>query len=206
MAQPGWAGESARPGWAPNLEADTNREARMPGKEFDVRPVTHITADAIGPAGQRVFYLQGWEREHNVALLVEKSQIQLLAVAVDRFLEEVHQKYPQLSPEASDYEEADMHISPPVEPLFRGGEMGLGYDVENDLLILQVRELVEEEEGDPEQGRLVRFWCSRSQLRALARWGLELASRGRPSCPMCGEPVDPEGHLCPKGNGHKRLT
>jgi uncharacterized repeat protein (TIGR03847 family) len=89
-----------------------------------------------------------------------------------------------------------------VDPLFRVGELGLGYDADNDLVVLVARELLTEEQ-DPEEGRVVRFWCTRSQLRAMCRWGMDVAARGRPSCPQCGEPMDPAGHFCPKRNGHK---
>jgi hypothetical protein len=37
----------------------------------------------------------------------------------------------------------------------------------------------------------------------LCRWGMNVAAHGRPTCPQCGEPMDPEGHFCPKKNGHK---
>jgi hypothetical protein len=70
------------------------------------------------------------------------------------------------------------------------------------LLILVARE-VQGEGIDPEETGVVRFWCTRSQLRALGQWGLEISRRGRPICPQCGEPMEPEGHFCPKRNGHK---
>ena len=95
-----------------------------------------------------------------------------------------------------------MRITPPVDPIFRVGEMGLGYEAEGDLVVLVARELIEEGE-DVETAGVVRFWCTRSQIRAMCRWGIEIASRGRPICPQCGEPMDPEGHFCPKRNGHK---
>ncbi len=95
-----------------------------------------------------------------------------------------------------------MRIQPPVDPMFRVGELGLGYDMDNDLVVLVARELVGEDE-DAEQARTVRFWCSRGQIRAMCHWGMEVAARGRPLCPQCGEPMDPEGHFCPKKNGHK---
>ncbi len=95
-----------------------------------------------------------------------------------------------------------MHIHLPVEPLFRAGEIGLGYDSSRDLAVIIVRELLPEDQ-DPESASVVRFWCSRPQLRALAHWGAEVVSRGRPICPQCGQPIDPEGHFCPKKNGHK---
>jgi uncharacterized repeat protein (TIGR03847 family) len=68
--------------------------------------------------------------------------------------------------------------------------------------VLITRELLPEDQ-DPEQASSIRFWCTRSQLRAMCHWGMEVASRGRPSCPQCGQPMDPEGHFCPKKNGHQ---
>jgi len=174
----------------------------MPATDIDLHPVSHITADAIGQPGKRVFYLQGWQGERTVTLIIEKLQIQSLAIGLEQFLAEIHEKFPDLPEAVSEYQEEQMHIHPPVDPLFRVGEIGLGYDAENDLLVLVVREIVAEG-ADPEESGVVRFWCTRSQLRAMAHWGMEVASRGRPLCPQCGEPVDPEGHFCPKKNGHK---
>ena len=174
----------------------------MPRTDIDLHPVSHITADAIGQPGKRVFYMQGWQGERTVTLIIEKLQIQSLAIGLEQFLAEIHEKFPDLPEAVSEYQEEQMHIHPPVDPLFRVGEIGLGYDAENDLLVLVAREIVAEG-ADPEESGVVRFWCTRSQLRAMAHWGMEVASRGRPLCPQCGEPMDPEGHFCPKKNGHK---
>jgi uncharacterized repeat protein (TIGR03847 family) len=172
------------------------------GEEIDLQPVTHITTDAIGQPGKRVFYIQAWQSTRTITLIVEKIQVQSLAIGLEQFLTELQQRYPNLPEASGEYEEEQMHIQPPVDPMFRVGELGLGYDAENDLIVLVARELIGEEEN-PEEARTVRFWCSRAQIRAMCRWGMELASRGRPICPQCGEPMDPEGHFCPKKNGHK---
>lgn len=174
----------------------------MPKKEIDLDPVTHITTDAIGKPGQRVFYLQGWQDNQVVTLLVEKVQVQTLAIGVEQFLTEVKERYANLPEASEEYLEDKMRIQPPVDPLFRVGELGLAYDSERDLMVLVAREVQPEEESS-EEGQVVRFWCTRSQLRALCRWGLEIAGRGRALCPQCGEPMDPAGHFCPKKNGHK---
>lgn len=186
------------------------------GEEIDLQPVSHITTDAIGQPGKRVFYIQAWQNTRTVSLIVEKIQVQSLAVGLEQFLAELQQRYPQLPEASGDYDEERMRIRPPVDPLFRVGELGLGYDADNDLMVLVAREVVNEEPEEPdepdepesqreseEQGRVVRFWCTRSQIRAMCHWGMEVASRGRPICPQCGEPMDPEGHFCPKKNGHK---
>jgi uncharacterized repeat protein (TIGR03847 family) len=176
----------------------------MPRSEIDFNPVTHITTDAIGKPGQRVFYIQGWQEEGQiVTIILEKAQVQTLALGIEQFLAEVQQKYPELVEASAEFNEEKMHISPPVDPLFRAGELGLAYDAELDRMVLVAREILAEG-VEPEEASLVRFWCTRSQMRALASWALEIANRGRPICPQCGEPMDPEGHFCPKKNGHNR--
>jgi uncharacterized repeat protein (TIGR03847 family) len=174
----------------------------MSQNEIDIHPVTHITTDAIGQPGKRVFYIQGWQNERTITLIVEKVQIQSLAVGLEQFLEEVKEKFPDLPEASSEYSEEKMHIHPPVDPLFRVGEVGLGYDADNDLIVLVARELVPEG-TEPEDASVVRFWCTRDQISAMCQWGIQVAAQGRPVCPQCGQPIDPEGHFCPKRNGHK---
>jgi len=175
---------------------------RIVSNEIELRKISHITTDAIGEPGKRVFYIQAWGDKRSITLLLEKIQIQTLAVGYEQFLEEVSRKFPNLSEASPDYHEEKMHINPPVDPLFRVGELGLGYDAESDLVILEAKELVPED-VDKNQRRIVRYWLTRSQMRAMCLWGIDVAARGRPICPQCGEPMDPEGHFCPKKNGHK---
>jgi uncharacterized repeat protein (TIGR03847 family) len=173
----------------------------MSPHEIDFNPIDHITTDAIGQPGKRVFYIQAWQGNQNVTLIVEKFQIQSLAVGLEQFLGEIAQKFPELADASGEYTEDRMHIHPPVDPQFRVGDLALGYDEENDLVILIAHQAIPEGE-DPEEATIIRFWCTRDQLRAMAMWGIEIASRGRPICPQCGEPMDPAGHFCPKRNGH----
>lgn len=167
---------------------------------IDLNPVTHITTDAIGEPGKRVFYLQGWKDETVVSLIIEKFQLQHLAVGVEQFLSEINQRVPMLTPASADYDEDKMHILPPVEALFRVSELGLSYEEKEDLVGLIARETPKDSE---EEGSEVRFWCSRSQIRALTHWGMEMANRGRPLCEQCGQPMDPDGHFCARKNGHR---
>lgn len=174
----------------------------MPRHEIDLDPVDHITTDAIGQPGQRVFYIQAWQGDQPTTVIIEKIQIQSMAVGVEEFLEDLHKKNPQLPPASDEYSEEKMHIIPPVDPLFRVGEMGLAYESDRDMVILIAQEVTMEGQT-PEDVRVVRFWCTRSQLKAMTRWGLEVFLQGRQICPQCGEPMDPAGHFCPKKNGHK---
>jgi uncharacterized repeat protein (TIGR03847 family) len=174
----------------------------MPKTEIELKPIDRLTADAIGKPGERVFYVQATSKGQVVTLIVEKLQVQSLAMGVEQFLAEIGQKFPDLPEASPSYVESDMHIQPPVDPLFRVGEFGLGYDNDEDLMVLVAREILVEGQAAEEAGS-VRMWCSRSQLRSMCQWGVEVANRGRPICPQCGEPMEPEGHFCPKKNGHK---
>lgn len=174
----------------------------MPEKLSELRPVEHITTDAVGPPGDRVFYILGTQRERSLALIVQKLQLQTLAAGVEQFLADLDARHKELPPASASYEIDKMRIHPPVDPLFEVGQVGLGYDAEDDLVALECRQLIQEEE-DLEDQQVVRYWCTRSQLRAMTNWAMEVIRHGRPLCPQCGQPMDPEGHLCPRKNGHK---
>lgn len=174
----------------------------MPAVRYEINPVEHITTGAVGPPGQRVFYLQGWDAEQTLTLIVEKQQIQSLAVGLEQFLEDLHSRFPDLPPAESGFDELEMALREPLDPLFRAGNMALGYDDERDMMVLVVHQILLPDQ-EPDEAASVRFWCTRSQLRKMCQWGLVVADRGRPICGNCGEPIDPGGHFCPKRNGHK---
>lgn len=176
----------------------------MPRFELDLNPLQHITVDAIGQPGERVFYIQGWRETdpQPVTIIIEKIQLQSLALGGDQMLAELAKQKPELTVPITQYDADKMRITPPLDPLFRTGEMGLGYDADHDRIVIMVREIVMEG-GDPEEAAEVRFWCTRAQTRLLVDWSREVINRGRPICPQCGQPMEPEGHFCPKKNGHK---
>ena len=93
-----------------------------------------------------------------------------------------------------------MELAEPVDPVFRIGQLGLGYDQASKLLVMVAYELPEEE--NPATVNVVRFWATPEQMRKLARHAAVLIAAGRPLCVLCGRPIDPEGHFCPKRNGH----
>lgn len=172
--------------------------------DIDLNPVTHITFDAIGKPGERVFYLQGKGPDEAITLLVEKFQIQTLALAIESLMSELREKSPDLMEASPNYIEEEMTLEPPLDPLFRVGELSLGYDPAQDLMVLIANEIpVEDPDISEDDLSRVRFWCTRSQLWALGRWGIELSSRGRPVWPSTGEPILPPGEFSPKNNGHK---
>jgi uncharacterized repeat protein (TIGR03847 family) len=174
----------------------------MDRDEINLRPVEHITSGAIGPPGKRVFYLQAEKDDQVVTVIVEKEQLQSLAVGVEKFMQDLGDRFPELETASGAYDEAEMSLVVPVDPVFRVGQIGLGYDELTDEMVLVARE-IQTEDADPDDARVVRFWCSREQLLSMCNWSQELASLGREICGNCGLPIDPQGHFCPKRNGHK---
>jgi len=173
----------------------------MTSTETVLDPVDHITADAIGKPGERVFYLQAKKDDTVVTFLIEKVQLQSLAIGARQFLQEIANSDAELEPIQGDYDEDEMHIQIPVEPAFRIGDLGLAFDKERDMVCLILKEITLEKKDEDLQ--LARLWCTRQQLLPLAHWSETVASRGRPICPQCLQPMEPEGHFCPKKNGRK---
>jgi uncharacterized repeat protein (TIGR03847 family) len=164
--------------------------------------VTNITADAIGKPGERTFFLQAQKDERIVTLLVEKVQLQGIMEGIDEFFKMIGKHHPGLPAVEGTHQEADMQLKPPIKPAFRIGDIGVTFDADRDMVCLVMRELnldMEEQKGE----RIARWWCTRRQWLALAHWSKEVIARGRPICPQCLQPMEPEGHFCPKKNGHK---
>ncbi len=170
---------------------------------MDLERVDRITADAIGEPGQRTFYLQMRSGPEIVSVILEKQQLQLLAASIDELLAQVER------PTAAEPAEADLGLEEPLEPLWRVGRLSLGYHEELDLVLLEVEELVpeaDEEEtapaGTTQEPQRVRVWATREQMLALSRHGARVVAAGRQLCQFCGNPLDPQGHVCPAMNGH----
>ena len=172
---------------------------------IELDPVDRITAGAIGEPGQRVFYLQGRQAERLVTILVEKQQVELLSASLVEILARSGKETGQ-GPS-----EEEMELEEPVIPEWRAGRLSVGYDEDRDLVLLECEEITADaEEDDEEEEPLppldeparVRFWATREQALALARHGAEVAAAGRPRCELCGNPIDPDGHICPALNGH----
>ncbi len=175
----------------------------MPNEVFDLNPITHITAGAVGEPGERVFYIQARQDARMVTLLCEKQQVAALALGVEQLLEQLAEKNPERIGPLDQILDVDMTLEEPLEPAFRVGQMGLGYDEDRNLLVLVAQELMSED-ADPATASSARFWGTAVQMRTMARHAQNVVAAGRPLCPLCGAPMDPEGHFCPRKNGHSR--
>jgi uncharacterized repeat protein (TIGR03847 family) len=165
--------------------------------EFD--PVDEIGAGAYGQPGHRIFMIQARKGDAVLAVLVEKEQVRLLATEANQFLDRIAEEDPE--------EPARGDAAPitDAEPLFRARLIGIGYDPERHLVLIELREEASDDEESPpppdeSEGRIARLYATRAQVRAMAREGVAAVESGRPNCPLCDFPMDPEGHICPRWN------
>jgi uncharacterized repeat protein (TIGR03847 family) len=172
----------------------------MPYQVYDLNPVDRITADAIGEPGKRVFYLQARKGHRLVTLICEKEHVAALALAIDQLLLSLADDDVDAVVEPDPVLDEGMDLELPLEPAFRVGQVNLGYDQSSKRLVVIAYELMDED--DDAMPSVARFWATPAQMRAFSVYGQEVVAAGRPRCAMCGEPIDPEGHFCPRKNGH----
>jgi uncharacterized repeat protein (TIGR03847 family) len=159
-------------------------------ESFDLPSVDAVTFGTIGEPGKRVFYVQAWSAATVVTLKVEKQQVAGLATALQSILAD-------LPPEATPISAPG--LQPPVEAEWAVGGIGLSaYDEATQRVTVLFEELV----AEGEEGATARLGLTIGQMVALVARGEELVAGGRPNCPLCGNPMDPDGHACPKTNGH----
>jgi uncharacterized repeat protein (TIGR03847 family) len=170
-----------------------------------------LGAGAVGEPGQRAFYIQARSESAQLTVLVEKDQIALLAAEAVAFLDRIADEYPE---DAISLPPAVAELREPTVPLFRARMIGLGFDPERELVLIELRERADdEEEGDgapaasdlfqaqdDDEGYVARIYATRPQVRAMAAHGAGVVTAGRPRCELCSQPLDPAGHRCPRWN------
>ena len=158
---------------------------------FDLEKPDHFTVGAVGPPGQRVFYLQGREAGTVVSLRAEKEQIRALGVFLGKLLDKLAAGGGKVP--------AGPDLLEPVLPAWAVGSLELGYDETRARVVIVATELREEEEAE---AATARFLVTPDQAAAFVERARDLMKTGRMICPMCNEPMDPGGHACPRANGH----
>ncbi|WP_372734076.1 DUF3090 domain-containing protein [Nocardioides sp.] len=180
-------------------------------------PPERFVAGTVGPPGQRTFFLQARNGARIVSVSIEKQQVAALAERVDQLLDEIMAEgstnavIPALAPlDLADSEPLEQ----PIEEEFRAGTMTLSWDPEDERVVIEVFPFSEAavvspdqvdqdfEEPEPEEILLVRI--DASSARAFVQRTEAVIEAGRPSCPFCGGPMDPDGHLCVRANGFRR--
>ena len=177
----------------------------MPEIEFD--PVDTIRAGARGEPGSRVFFLHATRNDAWLTIKLEKEQVAVLAERMASLLSDaVEVSADEVAAEAA------LSQQPPddFEPLFRALAIGLGYDTSRNRVVVELHEnLVADETGTPiedpgdEDTYVARLFLTPAQATAMAEQGAQAVAGGRPLCPLCSLPIDPDGHACPATNGHR---
>ncbi|MFJ6700427.1 DUF3090 domain-containing protein [Streptomyces sp. NPDC091272] len=194
----------------------------MSRQVFLYDPPERFVAGTVGLPGRRTFFLQASAAGRVTSVSLEKTQVEALAERIDELLDEVVRRtggnapVPAVAP-------SDVHdtapLDAPVEEEFRVGTMALAWDGDDQRMIVEAQALVElevdtdedlaeaeermlqdEENGPP----MLRVRLSGAQARAFAKRALDVVNAGRPPCPLCSLPLDPEGHVCPRQNGYRR--
>ncbi|MBD2894717.1 DUF3090 domain-containing protein [Actinomadura nitritigenes] len=180
----------------------------MPVISYDLPE--RFVAGAVGRPGDRAFYLQARAGRRVTSVGLEKFQVTLLAERLEELLDEVLRRsggeahVPAVTPsELRD----DGPLEQPVEEEFKVGTMALAWDPDDERVVIEAQEVTEAEE-DAEVGEddpaiaVLRVRISAAQARAFAERALQVVAAGRPPCPLCGLPLDTEGHVCPRQNGY----
>jgi uncharacterized repeat protein (TIGR03847 family) len=168
---------------------------------FDLPAVQRLTVGTVGPVGKRTFYLQARQDDQLLTLKLEKQQVGALAQLLSELLADL--------PAVGGLPvEQNLDLEEPVLPEWPVGTLRIDYDRDADQIVLVAEEVGadDEQEADQASGGIARLGATRAQIAALARKGAELVEAGRPPCPLCGYPLDPEGHSCPRTNGHRAPT
>lgn len=154
-------------------------------ENYDYDAAEVITVGTIGAPGERTFHLQAVKDKRILTLTFEKQQAAALAESIDALLEEVKERYEFEIPDV-DITSVDLDLAEPIIPAFRVAQLGLGYDNDDDLIVLVVNELLPE--GTDAEPRVARMSGTREQMKMLAEHTREVVSQGRPD---------------PSSNGHK---
>jgi uncharacterized repeat protein (TIGR03847 family) len=182
---------------------------------IELDDIDALGTGAVGQPGARAFYIQARTENAQLTVLVEKEQVALLAAEAVAFLDRIADEYPELP---FDVPQLQTQLREPTVPLFRARLIGLGFDPERELVLLELRERSPDDEeasagddtgfadpgldesADADEGYVARIYATRAQVRAMAARGAEAVAGGRPLCPLCDMPMDPAGHACPRWN------
>ena len=158
----------------------------------------HFTAGAVGPPGERVFYLQARQGNRVVTLKAEKEQVRALGEYLAGLLVRLGGAGRPTASEAN--------LLEPIAEAWAIGAIAVGYDEARDRILIEAREAQEESEEQPPppgaaEPATARFAISRAQAANFTERARVLMKTGRPTCPMCDQTLSP-GHMCPRANGH----
>jgi uncharacterized repeat protein (TIGR03847 family) len=174
---------------------------------FD-RP-NRFVAGTVGTPGERTFYLQAVDGPRVVSVAVEKQQVVVLVDRLEQLLDEIVERTGTALPATATDTEA---LAQPIDEEFRVAAMGLAWDGDAGLIVIEAQAPAEEPEiaeetllEDVEEGPdALRVLIEPRRARAFIDRARRLISAGRPPCPLCGQPLGAGGHVCARLNGYRR--
>jgi uncharacterized repeat protein (TIGR03847 family) len=170
-----------------------------------------FVAGTVGEPGSRTFFLQARDGSRIVSVALEKIQVAALAQRLDELLDELDRRGIEGAAEDEALSADPAPLDEPINEAFRAGTLTLGWDTSEDLVLVEAREQVEDEaeeeteeaDDDAEDGPdVLRVRMTPLAAREFVARAVRVLASGRPPCPLCGQPLDPQGHLCPRRNGH----
>jgi uncharacterized repeat protein (TIGR03847 family) len=173
----------------------------MPRRLFIFDEPDQFVVGTVGEAGSRAFHLQARKGGAVVSVGLEKTQVAALANRLDELLDAVR------ADRAATSGEPAAGLNQPVIDLFRVGAMALAWDASNESVVIEAQtqgedgDYLEVPDDEPEGPDLLRVRIGPAEARDFVRRAEALVSAGRPACPFCGQPLNPEGHFCPRRNG-----
>jgi uncharacterized repeat protein (TIGR03847 family) len=197
----------------------------MTHQVYEFSPPERFVAGTVGAPGERAFYLQARGGGRLVSVAVEKVQVSLLAEKLDELLAEANRRFGLVLPELTLAPADNEPLESPIEEEFRVGTLGLAYDVDSSTVVIEAIavgeaeeeaevDLTESDDDDDEDEEdydvvtadldRLRVRLTPDETRAFIERAKRVVSAGRPPCPLCGQPLDPAGHRCPRHNGYHR--
>lgn len=191
----------------------------MPRQIFVFDPPERVVIGTVGQPGERTFFLQARGSGQLTSVVLEKVQVAALAERLEQLLDEIVRAsggaapVPAVAPVELDDTEP---LEQPIVEEFRVGALSLGWDPETERVVIQAQAISDTEtaestsddddvfadDDDTEGPDLLRIRISGAVARAFSKRALAIVAAGRPSCQFCGQPLDPEGHICARSNGH----
>jgi uncharacterized repeat protein (TIGR03847 family) len=194
----------------------------MSRRIYDYGLPDRFVTGTVGQPGSRTFFLQAKRGSSLVSVVLEKVQVQVLAERMTLLLAEVARRGARVPEAVLPGDDDTAPLDEPLVEAFRVGTMTLAWDGESDEIVVEARAQVETDDDDdddeeldeadedvlelsdddPDGPDLLRVRLAPTRARAFAERALRTVAAGRPPCPLCGQPLDPTGHLCPRRNGY----
>ena len=188
----------------------------MSRRRYLFDPPERFVAGTVGRPGDRTFFLQAREGARIVSIVLEKVQVAVLADRLGELLSELERRGVAAAAAAAAAASAAVNddtgpLDEPLNEAFRAGSLTLGWDGDAERVLVEARAQSEDgEEIDPDEDDdededgpdLLRVRMTADAARSFVARAARVVAGGRPPCPLCGAPLDPQGHICPRRNGH----